>query len=129
MLINFLGQFMKISYLNSSTKKVSVELPRSAVLWTFHNIQMQVPTELLRSSSSTDTFPGQPKSVGRTAKVRSFTVITFSPAGKMSVELPRSSSSVGPKNVSIEVPRSRVKFTERDTLSLANENFRSYDQL
>ena len=78
-------------------KKVSVELPRSAVLWTFHNVQMQVPTELLRSSSSTDTFPGQPKSVGRTAKVRSFTVITFSPAGKMSVELPRSSSSVGLK--------------------------------
>ena len=78
-------------------KKVSVELPRSAVLWTFHNIQMQVPTELLRSSSSKDTFPRQPKSVGRTAKVRSFTVITFSPAGKMSVELPRSSSSVGLK--------------------------------
>jgi hypothetical protein len=110
-------------------KTVSIELPRSAVLWALENSLLLVSTELLRSNSSMDTFSRQPKSVHRTAKVRSFMVIGFSPGGKVSIELPRSGSSVVPKicvhrtaevhqfyghltldnrKVSIELPRSAV---------------------
>jgi hypothetical protein len=51
------------------------------------------PMELQRSSSSTDTFSKLLKRDGRTDKVCRFMVIDFSPTGKMSVDLPRTSSS------------------------------------
>ena len=59
--------------------------------------QIFIPTKLVDLSSFTDTFQAGEKKILKNA--------FFSPDGKVSVELPRSSSSVG---VSVELPRSAV---------------------
>ena len=77
--------------MSSDNRKVSIELPRSAVFWTpgteMSSDNRKVSIELPRSAvlqecqntakvrSFMDTFAWQPKSVHKTAKVRSFSMI------------------------------------------------------